>query len=144
MSIFLIGRASNTFERHQFSNKSHGTDRQVDMIKLSNKTPCTLPENIVRPCYDRSDIAPGILHIGLGNCHRAHQSWYLHRLLQQGLAQDWGILGAGVTPYDTVMRAKLHKQDCLTTLVELDPAGTSAEVVGSMIDYVPSRGTTHR
>jgi mannitol 2-dehydrogenase len=29
------------------------------------------------------------------------------------------------------------KQDCLTTLIELDPAGTSAEVIGSMIDYLP-------
>ena len=28
-------------------------------------------------------------------------------------------------------------QDCLTTLIELDPSGVSAEVVGSMIGYLP-------
>ena len=40
-------------------------------------------------------------------------------------------------PYDAAMREKLLAQDCLTTLIELDPAQTSAEVVGSMIDYLP-------
>jgi mannitol 2-dehydrogenase len=35
------------------------------------------------------------------------------------------------------MREKLLAQDCLTTLIELDPSGTSAEVIGSMIDYLP-------
>ncbi len=35
------------------------------------------------------------------------------------------------------MRKKMAAQDYLTTLIELDPAATSAEVVGSMIDYVP-------
>jgi len=42
-----------------------------------------------------------------------------------------------VRPYDAAMREKLLAQDCLTTLVELDPAEVSAEVVGSMIDYLP-------
>ena len=105
-------------------------------VKLSNATLDLLPETILRPSYDRAALTPGILHIGLGNFHRAHQSWYLHRLMQQGLAQDWAIIGAGVRPYDAEMRRKLAAQDYLTTLIELDPAATSAEVVGSMIDYV--------
>ena len=35
------------------------------------------------------------------------------------------------------MRQRLAAQDYMTTLIELDPSGTSAEVVGSMIGYVP-------
>ncbi len=35
------------------------------------------------------------------------------------------------------MREKLLAQDCLTALVELDPSNVSAEVIGSMIDYLP-------
>lgn len=81
-------------------------------------------------------LTPGIVHIGVGNFHRAHQSWYLQRLMQQGLAHDWAIIGAGVRPYDSDMRSRLVKQDYLTTLIELDPSGTSAEIVGSMIGYV--------
>lgn len=88
------------------------------------------------PKYDRAKLSPGIIHIGLGNFHRAHQSWYLHRLMQMGLAQDWGIIGAGVRRFDEHQRQKLASQDYLTTLIELDPLRTSAEVVGSMIDYV--------
>ncbi|MBD9527816.1 mannitol dehydrogenase family protein [Paracoccus sp. PAR01] len=107
------------------------------MTRLSNATLPDLPAQILRPTYDRAALRPGILHIGLGNFHRAHQSWYLHRLMQQGLAQDWAIIGAGVRPYDSAMRDRLAAQDWLTTLIELDPAGRSAEVVGSMIGYVP-------
>jgi mannitol 2-dehydrogenase len=91
----------------------------------------------MRPRYARSDLSPGIVHIGLGNFHRAHQAWYLHRLMQQGQALDWGIVGAGVRSYDQEMREKLLSQDCLSTLVELSPEGRTAEVIGSMVDYVP-------
>ncbi len=34
-------------------------------------------------------------------------------------------------------REKLLAQDCLTTLIDLDPSGESAEVTCSMIGYVP-------
>lgn len=107
------------------------------MTKLSNATLSDLPDTIPVPTYDRSKLTPGIVHIGLGNFHRAHQAWYLHRLMQQGLAQDWAIVGAGVRPYDAAMRDRLLAQDSLTTLIELDPAGKSVEVTGSMIDYLP-------
>ena len=106
-------------------------------MKLSNETLSNLPEGIDRPNYDRSSLTPGIVHIGLGNFHRGHQAWYLHRLMQQGLAHDWAIIGAGVRAGDEAQRKRLKAQDYLTTLIELDPAGRSAEVIGSMIDFVP-------
>lgn len=105
-------------------------------MKLSNATLSDLPEAISVPIYDRSKLTPGIVHIGLGNFHRGHQAWYLHRLMQKGLAHDWAIIGAGVRPGDATMREKLLAQDCLTTLIELDPAHMSAEVIGSMIDFI--------
>ena len=107
------------------------------MIRLSNDTLDDLPESIARPGYDRTSLTPGIVHIGLGNFHRAHQAWYLHRLMQRGLNHDWAIIGAGVRPYDAAQRKKLRSQDYLSTLIQLDPSGASAEVIGAMIDYVP-------
>ena len=107
------------------------------MTKLSNATLSELPEGVRVPSYDRSKLTPGIVHIGLGNFHRGHQAWYLHRLFEQGLNLDWAIIGAGVRAYDAAQRQKLLAQDCLTTLIELDPSGKSAEVIGSMIDYLP-------
>lgn len=106
-----------------------------ELIPLSDATLDRL--TIAHPTYDRSALRPGIVHVGVGNFHRAHQAWYLHRLMQAGQAHDWAIIGAGVRPYDSRMREKLLAQDCLTTLIELDPDRVSAEVIGSMIDYLP-------
>ena len=107
-----------------------------ELIPLSNRTLQDLPANLRRPRYDRAALRPGIVHIGLGNFHRAHQAWYLHRLFDEGLCHDWAIIGAGVRQTDSAQREKLLAQDCLTTLIELDPDGTSAEVTGPMIDFL--------
>ena len=104
---------------------------------LSNKSLVDLSANIRKPIYDRSQLTAGIVHIGLGNFHRAHQAWYLHRLMQMGEAFNWAIVGAGVREYDKIQRQKMLKQDFLTTLIELDPKGQSSEIIGSMIDYIP-------
>ena len=106
-------------------------------MRLNNAALHRLPSTIRTPRYDRGTLRSGILHIGLGNFHRAHQSWYLHRLFDQGLCHDWAIIGAGVRRNDAIQRSKLLAQDCLTTLIELNADGTSsAEIVGSMIDYI--------
>ena len=112
-------------------------DEPITVVPLSNATLGDLRDGILRPNYDRQNLTPGIVHIGLGNFHRAHQAWYLHRLMQQGEAHDWAIIGAGVRPYDAAMRKKLIAQDCLTTLIELAPDARRAEVTGAMIDYLP-------
>ncbi|MEP2782477.1 MAG: mannitol dehydrogenase family protein [Pseudoruegeria sp.] len=106
-----------------------------ELIPLSNAVLDKL--TIEHPTYDRANLRAGMVHIGVGNFHRSHQAWYLHRLMQAGKAHDWAIVGAGVRPYDAAMRERLLKQDCLTTLIELDPETSSAEVIGSMIDYLP-------
>lgn len=108
-----------------------------ELIPLRDAALAELPDAVSVPTYDRSTLTPGIVHIGLGNFHRAHQAWYLHRLMQMGLAHDWAIIGASVRQADAPQRARLLAQDCLTTLIELDPSGVSAEVVGSMISYLP-------
>lgn len=108
-----------------------------DLVPLSDQTVAGLPSSVLRPNYDRSALTPGIVHIGLGNFHRAHQAWYLHRLMQQGKALDWAIIGAGVKPADTAQRQRLMSQDFLTSLIELDPKGKTAEVTGPMIGFVP-------
>jgi mannitol 2-dehydrogenase len=87
------------------------------------------------PSYSRADLSPGIVHIGVGNFHRAHMAVYLHRLFDKGLDHNWAIIGGGVKHYDAAMRAKLQPQDWLTTIIELDPKGRSAAVTGAMIGF---------
>ena len=89
------------------------------------------------PAYDRSKLTPGIVHIGLGNFHRAHMAVYLDDLFAKGMCHDWAILGAGVREGDARMRDALKVQDCLSTVIELDPKGKSARRIGSMIDFLP-------
>lgn len=87
--------------------------------------------------YDRSKITPGIVHFGVGGFHRAHQALYLDKLMHQGKAFDFGIVGMGVMPGDIRMRDALRAQDHLYTLTEKSPDGSeNARVVGSIIDYI--------
>ncbi len=92
---------------------------------------------VARPAYDRSRLTPGIVHIGLGNFHRAHMAVYLDDLFNLGQGHDWAILGAGVRAPDAAMRDALRAQDCLSTVIELDPAGHSCRRIGAMVDFLP-------
>lgn len=103
-------------------------------ISLNNAALSKLP--IEAPNYDRDRVAVGIAHIGAGHFHRAHQAAYINLLLQQGLANDWGICGVGVMPADWTMRDVLNGQDGLYTLILENPDGSrDAQVIGSIMDY---------
>ncbi len=106
-------------------------------VQLSNSALSALPAGVEGPSYDRAGLAAGILHVGVGNFHRAHMAVYLDRLFCTGRDHDWALCGAGVRPGDAKMRSTLEAQDWLTTVVELDPAGLSARVIGSMIEFTP-------
>ncbi|MGZ8808627.1 MAG: mannitol dehydrogenase family protein [Mycobacterium sp.] len=89
-----------------------------------------------RGSYDRSEISIGIVHFGVGGFHRAHQAMYVDRLLEMGLAKDWGICGVGVMAADRKMAEVMAAQDGLYTLLLENPDGTrDARVIGSIVDY---------
>ena len=92
------------------------------------------------PTYDRSLLKAGILHIGLGNFHRAHMAAYLNDLFNKtkdDLDPSWAIAGAGILSFDQDKRDLLESQDWLQTLVVRDADSTKASVIGSMIDFLP-------
>ena len=61
---------------------------------------------------------------------------YVDRLLEMGLAKDWGICGVGVMPADRKMAEVMAAQDGLYTLLLENPDGTrDARVIGSIVDY---------
>ncbi|KAI9002939.1 mannitol 2-dehydrogenase [Hyaloraphidium curvatum] len=93
-------------------------------------------QNVAYPAYDRTKVTPGIVHIGLGNFSRAHLSCYLDDLFAAGGECCWGILGAGVREADARMRDALLAQDCMSTLIELDPSGTRARRLGSVVGFI--------
>jgi len=104
--------------------------------RLCDSTLGTLPVNIGRPAYDRSQLETGIVHFGVGAFHRSHQALAMDRLFQKGEAFDWAITGVGLLPADRALGEKLLMQDCLYTLVEKHADGhVDARVIGSIIDY---------
>jgi mannitol 2-dehydrogenase len=79
----------------------------------------------------------GIVHFGVGGFHRAHQAMYVDRLMNEGVALDWGICGVGVMPGDRRMAEVLAAQDGLYTLVVKHPDGRfEPRVIGSIVDYL--------
>lgn len=105
-------------------------------IKLNEASLSRLPNNIRVPNYDRHQIINGIVHIGVGGFHRAHQALYLDNYLQQSRDREWGICGVGLLEFDRRMRDALHSQDCLYTLVERSTEGDWARVIGSITRYL--------
>ncbi|MDR1431989.1 MAG: mannitol dehydrogenase family protein, partial [Propionibacteriaceae bacterium] len=105
-------------------------------IILTQRNLPRLAKRLAVPEYDRSTLKPGIVHIGVGGFHRAHQAFYIDRLLRQGRAQDYAIIGLGLLPGDQRLGEALKAQDCLYTLVAKDEdGGRKARVIGSMIDW---------
>src|ERR1700753_3833445 len=103
-------------------------------MKVKNAALTRLP--IDTPNYDRHSVSVGIAHIGAGHFHRAHQAMYIDRLLQRGLAREWGICGGGGMPGDWTMRDVLRDQGGLYTLILQTSYGAQdAQVIGSIIDY---------
>ena len=89
------------------------------------------------PEYDRDLVTPGVVHVGVGGFHRAHQAMYHDRLLSQGAARDWGICGVGVMAADLRMKQVLDAQDGLYTLVIKHSDGTyEPRVIGSIVEYL--------
>jgi mannitol 2-dehydrogenase len=106
------------------------------MVVLSNSSLAGIDRAVAVPAYDRAALRPGIVHIGVGGFHRAHQAMYLDRLMADGLGLDWAIRGLGLLPSDIRMRDALDAQDGLYTLLVKHSDGTvEPRVIGSIVDY---------
>jgi mannitol 2-dehydrogenase len=86
------------------------------------------------PTYDRERLQPAIVHVGVGGFHRAHLAVYVHDLASRG--SHLGIVGLGLLARDADMAAALRSQDCLYTLIEKDGGEPSAQVIGSITNFV--------
>lgn len=65
--------------------------------------------------------APGIVHLGLGNFHRAHQAVYTDAAVAAH-GGDWGIIG--VSSRSSAIADAMRSQDMLYTVVEISPEGS--------------------
>ena len=107
------------------------------MTVLTAENLSQLNAGVSLPRYDRRRVTAGIVHIGVGGFHRAHQAMYIDTLMNNGAAIDWGICGVGLQRSNTTMRDVMAAQDGLYTLVLRHSDGTwEARVIGAIVGYL--------
>ncbi len=118
------------------SGKAKGNAMRQSSMRLGQANLDGLAPAIRRPAYDRSRVTPGIVHLGLGAFHRAHQAVIMDDCLAGG-SMSWGIVGASLRSADT--RDALAPQDHLYTVAVRAAEGTEHRVVGALLDSVVAR-----
>lgn len=108
-------------------------------MPLSALTLSSVPSHVKVPTYDRTAHAPGVVHLGLGAFHRAHQAMVFDQLLAAGDTR-WGIHGVGMTRPDLVNQ--LRAQDGLYAVRVADAQGVKWQVPGAL--WHTSVATTER
>ncbi|MDQ3557939.1 MAG: mannitol dehydrogenase family protein [Pseudomonadota bacterium] len=96
--------------------------------RLSDATLGALPAPVERPRYDRAKVSAGIVHLGIGAFHRAHQAACTDAVLAEDMG--WGIVGASLRSAET--RDALSPQDGLYTLAIRSGAGETLRVIGAV------------
>ena len=99
------------------------------MKRLNNETLGQVPASVSTPNYDRSALKAGIVHLGIGAFHRAHQAFYTEAVLNQ-FGGDWGIIGCSLR--SPTVREQLAPQDGLYTLVERSSDSEKLQIVGAV------------
>ncbi|MBF8150608.1 mannitol dehydrogenase family protein [Winogradskyella sp. F6397] len=101
--------------------------KQENLAEIAKRIPC--------PTYDRSQLKTGIVHVGIGGFHRAHEAFYTDELLHDEASKDWGICGVALLDFDTKIYNTLKKQDGLYTLIVKELDGTlTKRVIGSITE----------
>ena len=102
-------------------------------MRLSQATLDRLPADVVRPAYDRASVRPGVVHLGIGAFHRAHQATIFEAALASGDLR-WGIIGVSLR--SPQVRDQLVPQDGLYTVVERDGGDEHLQVIGAIVDVL--------
>ena len=99
------------------------------MKRLTAKNLAQLPADVATPRYDVAATRVGIVHLGVGAFHRAHQAVYVDDRIAAG-ESDWAICGASLRSPETSQA--LDPQDGLYTLSTRSAAGEALRIIGSL------------
>jgi len=99
------------------------------MSRLNIASLDRLPAEVARPTYRVADVGIGIVHLGIGAFHRAHQAIYTDDAIAIA-GGHWGICGVSLRSPD--VRDRLVPQDALYTAIEKSPERIRRRVVGSV------------
>ncbi|TDW30582.1 mannitol dehydrogenase family protein [Cryobacterium psychrophilum] len=86
--------------------------------------------SVTLPAIDPAGLSIGIVHLGIGAFHRAHQAVFTEDAAAAAGETNWGILG--VTGRSESVVDQLRPQDCLYGVLQKGAEHTSLRVVGSV------------
>lgn len=98
------------------------------MTRLNDAALSGLPADVAVPGYDRAQVKTGVVHLGIGAFHRAHQAVVFDDAIRSGDPR-WGVLGASLR--SPGVRDQLNPQDGLYTLVVRDGADEHLRIIGA-------------
>ncbi|SVD67856.1 uncharacterized protein METZ01_LOCUS420710, partial [marine metagenome] len=87
-------------------------------------------KGVIIPDYPRDQIGIGIVHLGLGAFHRAHQAFYTEQVLEEEGRSDWGICGVSLRRPE--VRDQMVPQGGLYSLMEQDGTGNRIRIIGAV------------
>ena len=103
------------------------------MKRLSESTLHSLPADVQRPGYDRRQLHTGVVHLGIGAFHRAHQAILFDDAARKG-DMRWGVVGASLR--SASVRDSLVPQDCLYSVVERKDREEGIRIIGVLRDVM--------
>ena len=105
------------------------------MILTEHSLP-ELSNLIVKPTYNRTQTKAGIVHLGIGAFHRAHQAVYTENTLNR-FGGNWKIIGVSLRKPD--IRDCLRPQNDLYTVVKKGISDSQYQIIGAIheILYAP-------
>ena len=101
----------------------------LQFLKAVSEKGDVVGNSVAMPGYNPAELGCGIVHIGIGNFHRAHQAVYVDEILRR-CGGDWRITAVSLRNPD--MRDRMQSQNCLYTLCERGSDTESMRVVGAV------------
>ena len=98
-------------------------------MRLGRDSLARLPAAVGRPSFAPDALEVGIVHLGIGAFHRAHQAAFTQEALAVR-SGPWGICGVSLRSADT--HDRLAAQDHLYTLIERDAETARATIIGAV------------
>jgi fructuronate reductase len=98
-------------------------------MRLNLQSLNQIPAHIATPRYDPHTLGVGIVHLGIGAFHRAHQAVYTEAAITAA-GGDWGI--CGVSMKSPTVREQLMPQEGLYALREVSANADRWQIIGSV------------
>jgi fructuronate reductase len=98
-------------------------------LRLSRLAADQLSVNAIRPHYQRAAPTAGVVHLGVGAFHRAHQAVYTDAAIAAS-SEMWGI--TGVSLRSGAVAAQLNPQDGLYTVSIRDTESVRVQLINAV------------